>query len=130
MKKSEPKTGISIQTISGRNKRPSKYKVIEPSKLEDLAKYQPEKYRLLPVDTLNHLTEHEMVKLVFINREDIWVHVEAVDHEEGTGRAAWPPASPIEAFKQQSLVRLGLLGSSLSRITACQPLGQSRLCDG
>ena len=85
MKKSEPKTGISVQDVSGRNKRPSKYKVIEPSKLEDLVKYQPHKYRALPETTLNHLTEGEVVKLVFVNREDIWINVEAVDHEEGSG---------------------------------------------
>ena len=86
VKKSQPKTGNSIQDVCGRNKRPSKYKAIEPSKLENLVQYQPDKYKLLPESTLSHLLKDHMVKLVFVNREEIWVSIHFVDHEEETGR--------------------------------------------
>ncbi|KAK9813928.1 hypothetical protein WJX73_005274 [Symbiochloris irregularis] len=82
--KSEPKTGNSVQNVSGRNKRPSKYKPIEPSKLDDLVKHHPKVYRPLSQTALDHLNEQDSVKLVFFNREDIWVHVQGVDHEEDT----------------------------------------------
>lgn len=82
--KSEPKTGISVQDVNGRNKRPSKYKAIEPSRLEDLVKYQPDKYRPLNQDVLNHLTEGDLVKLIFVNREELWVSLQVLDTEEGT----------------------------------------------
>ncbi|KAK9813878.1 hypothetical protein WJX73_003092 [Symbiochloris irregularis] len=82
--KSEPKTGNSVQDVSGRNKRPSKYKPIEPSKLADLLNFHPDKYRPLHESTLDHLSEQEQVRLVFHNREDLWVHIQHVDHETET----------------------------------------------
>lgn len=62
-----------LTSLSVCEKRPSKYKPIEPSKMADLISFHPDKYRPLQESTLDNLSEQEMVRLVFHNREDLWV---------------------------------------------------------
>ncbi|KAL3142790.1 hypothetical protein ABBQ38_003089 [Trebouxia sp. C0009 RCD-2024] len=59
--------------------KPSKYKLIEPTLVEDLVKHYPDKYSFPPEDQLDGLGEDEYAKIVFVNREEAWVYIEYVD---------------------------------------------------
>ena len=69
--------------MSGRNKRPSKFTPVESTKLRDLIEHS--NASPIPEETLLSLSEDDTVKLVFVNRGYVWVHVKTVDHEDGTG---------------------------------------------
>ena len=46
----------------------------------------PGKYNPLSEDTLNSIARDYMVKVVFVNREEIWVNVREIDHEKDTSK--------------------------------------------
>ncbi|KAK9907333.1 hypothetical protein WJX75_001632 [Coccomyxa subellipsoidea] len=78
----EFKENSSVQSLNFKQGKPTKYRPITPTLAADLYAHNPAQYRDIPDHLeLDHLGEDDMVKIAYINREDIWLFVERVDEE-------------------------------------------------
>ncbi|KAK9829811.1 hypothetical protein WJX72_008032 [[Myrmecia] bisecta] len=71
----------SEQQLNLQPNRPSKYKLIQPTLVESLVKVYPDKYKAPHPRELDMLHTDDLVKFVYINKQDVWCHVDNVDDD-------------------------------------------------
>ena len=62
--------------------KPTKYRAIEPTLIDDLVKHYPDKYARPSQGELDALGEEDIVRIVYVNKEEAWVYIEWVDESD------------------------------------------------